>query len=122
LTVYKIKIQDSHPLTKFCSLCCQTLTKKHVCFERKASPRELEVKIENPDEVGNIKTEVFEEKNYFEPLQIIGEKRKNTESSNLENKKIKEEFELEKLSDRQEPQDTKEISHDAWNNEVIKIM
>ena len=105
MTVYKIKIQDSHPLTKFCSLCCQTLTKKHVCFERKASPRELEVKIENPDEVGNIKTEVFEEKNYSEPLQE-------------ENKKIKEEFVLEKINEKQKPPETKEINIVGWNNEV----
>jgi hypothetical protein len=40
---------------------------------------------------GDIKTEVFEEKNNF---QIIGEKRKNEEISNLaiESKKVKEKF------------------------------
>ena len=49
----------------------------------------LELKIEKLDEEGFIKTEVFQD---FQPIQIIGEKRKNKEISNLENKKIKEEF------------------------------
>ena len=55
---------------------------------------ELEVKIEKTDETGKIKIEVFEEENNSEALQIIGEKRKSQERSDLENenKKIKEEF------------------------------
>ena len=52
---------------------------------------DLEIKIEKLDEERNIKTEVFEEKNNL-PSQFIGEKRKNEEISNLENKKIKQEF------------------------------
>jgi hypothetical protein len=48
-----------------------------------------ELKIEKLDEEGFIKTEVFQD---FQPIQIIGEKRKNKEISNLENKKIKEDF------------------------------
>jgi hypothetical protein len=103
LTLYQI--QDSHPLTKCCSICCKTLTEKHVCFERKTSSCELELQIRKPDEVGNIKTEVFEEKNYSEPLQE-------------ENKKIKEEFVLEKINEKQKPPETKEINIVGWNNEV----
>ena len=52
---------------------------------------EIEVKIEKLDETANIKSEVCEETNNSEPLQIIGEKRKNQETSNLEDetKKLK---------------------------------
>ena len=67
---------------------------------------ELNVKIEKSGEKGSIKTEVFEEKNYLEPLQIIGEKRKHRERANLKNKsrKFKKEFVvLEELDDQQEP-------------------
>jgi hypothetical protein len=67
---------------------------------------ELGVKIEQHDEIENIKTENFEEKNYSEiKIQIIGEKRKNHEEKNLEiePKKIKEEFVVfEELDDEQE--------------------
>ena len=53
----------------------------------------LEVKTEPHDEKNNINTNIFEERNNFEPLQIIGEKRKNKEIfidlSNLEDKKLK---------------------------------
>ena len=89
---------------------------------------ELDVKIENSDEQGNIKTEVFEEKNYSEPFQIVGEKRKNHEKANLENesKKIKEEFVVfEEFDDqqetlvKQEPQEINEIYLDDLNNQVI---
>jgi hypothetical protein len=84
----------------------------------------LEVKIENLNEKVNIKTEVFEGENYSEPLQIIGEKRKNTERSNLENenKKIKEEFVVFEESDyKQEPQEIVEINLSDLNNQVIKM-
>ena len=88
----------------------------------------LEIKIEKTDEERNIKTEVLEETNYSELLQIIGEKRKNQERSNLENesKKIKEEFVVfEEFDDqqetlvKQEPQEIKEIYLDDLNNQVI---
>ena len=36
MTFNKFQIQESHPLTKFCSLCCQILSENHVCFEEKA--------------------------------------------------------------------------------------
>ena len=54
--------------------------------------------------------------------QIIGEKRKNKEKSNLENKKIKQEFVVfEEKIDNEEPQEIKEIQIgiDESNNQVI---
>ena len=70
---------------------------------------EVEVKIEKTGAEGNIKSEVFEEKNYSEPIQIIGEKRKNQEISHSQNKKIKEELVLfEELDDKQARQDKQE--------------
>ena len=88
---------------------------------------ELDVKIENSDEQGNIKTEVFEE-NKFEHIQTIGKKRKNRERSNFENenKKIKEEFVVfNELDDqqcpKQEPREIKEINLDDLNNQVIQV-
>ena len=77
---------------------------------------ELEVKIEETNGEEKIKSEFFEERNYSEPIQIIGEKRKNREISNLKhkNKKLKEEFDLfEELDDKQALQDKQE-------NEKIK--
>ena len=85
---------------------------------------ELEVKLENLDRKRNIKTEVFEEKNNFEPLQIIGDKRENQDTSNLENenKKIKEEFVVFEESDyKEEHQEIEEINLDDLNNQVIKV-
>jgi hypothetical protein len=72
---------------------------------------ELEVKIEKTNDEENIKSEFFEKTNYSEPIPIIGEKRKNQEISNLENKnkKIKEEFVLfTELYDEQIPGDKPE--------------
>jgi hypothetical protein len=83
---------------------------------------ELEVKIEKRDEKGDIKTEVFEENNSAS-FQIIGEKRKNTERSYLENenKKIKEEFVIfEELDYKLESQEIVEINLGVLNNQVIK--
>ena len=84
---------------------------------------ELNVKIEKSGEKGSIKTEVFEEKNYLEPLQIIGEKRKNQEKSNLENEtKKKEEYGLfEDLDYQEEPQEIQEIDIDDLDNQVSEI-
>ena len=83
---------------------------------------ELDVKIENSDEQGNIKTEVFEE-NKFEHIQTIGKKRKNRERSNFENenKKIKEEFVVFEESDEQRfpKQEIEEINPNYLNNLVI---
>ena len=80
---------------------------------------DLELKIEISSETENIKSEVFEEKNNSEPLQVIGEKRKNDESSNLENKKLKEEFVVFEESDhKHEPRETEEINLDDFNNQV----
>ena len=84
---------------------------------------ELEVKIEITPENHNIKTELFKEENNFESVQITGEKRKNKELSNLENKKIKEEFLLfQELDDKhettQESQEIKEINLEDLNNQV----
>jgi hypothetical protein len=77
--------------------------------EQEITDLEVEVKKEKMDETRNIKTEVFEQTNYSEPLQIIGEKRKNQEILNLENKKIKEEIVLfEELDDKQSRQDKPE--------------
>ena len=60
-------------------------------YDKEITDFELEVKVEKMNDKGDIKTEVFEEKNNF---QIIGEKRKNEEISNLaiESKKVKEKF------------------------------
>ena len=80
-----------------------------------------EVKIEAHDEIETINTDVFEEKNNSELLQIIGEKRKNKEKSYLENdtKKIKEEFVVFEESDyKQEPLEIEEINLDDSNNQV----
>jgi hypothetical protein len=67
-------------------------TDEIIYSEKEIADFELAGKIEESDKKGNVKTEVFEEINNSEPLQIIGEKRENQESSNLENKKTKEEF------------------------------
>jgi hypothetical protein len=79
---------------------------------------EPDIKIENPNERGYIKNEVFEENNIYASLEIIGEKRKNQETANLEikNKRIKDE-----LGYKQEPQMIEEINFDDLNTEVIKI-
>ena len=83
---------------------------------------ELEVKIENLDEKENIKTELFEEKNNSEYLQIIGEKRKNKEKFDFENKKIKEEYvEFVEIDNKQEFQETQSISPGDLTNQVIMI-
>jgi ribosomal 30S subunit maturation factor RimM len=84
---------------------------------------DLQIKIEKLDEKRNIKTEVFDEKNIM-PSQIIREKRKNEEISNLENenKKIKQEFvEFEEKDDKEEHQEIKgiRIEIDESNNQVI---
>ena len=82
---------------------------------------DLQIKIEKLDEERNVKDEVFEEKNIM-PFQIIGEKRKNKEILNLENKKIKQEFVVfEEKIDNEEPQEIKEIQIgiDESNNQVI---
>ena len=54
----------------------------------KITDLELEIKIEK---IETIKTEIFKAKNKFESFEIIGDKRKNQETSNLEdeNKKLK---------------------------------
>jgi midasin (ATPase involved in ribosome maturation) len=83
---------------------------------------ELEVKQEKSDEKGNIKTEVFEKENYPEPFQIIGEKRKNQERSDLknENKKVKEKFVVFEESDyKQEAQEIAEINLGGSNNHEV---
>ena len=97
-------------------------------FDDEITDLEHEVKIEKTDETGKIKAEFFEDANNSEPLQIIGEKRKNRERSNLEieNKKIKEEFVVyEELDEKQElkpePQEIEEINPDDFDNQVIKI-
>ena len=79
---------------------------------------DLEIKVEKLDEVRNIKTEFLDEKNNM-PSQFIGEKRKNIEMSNLENKKIKQEFVV--FEEKEEPQEIKEIrlDIDESNNQVI---
>ena len=81
---------------------------------------DLEVKIEKLDKERNIKTEVFEE-NKFIPFQIIEEKRKNKEISNLvnENKKIKQELVLfEEIDDKEESQEIR-MEIDDSNKQVI---
>jgi hypothetical protein len=83
-----------------------------------------EVKTEPHDEIFKINTNVFEEKNNFEPLKIIGEKRKNKKKSNSENenKKIKEEFVVfEELDDKHEFHEIEEIDLEDSNNQVIYI-
>ena len=80
---------------------------------------DLEVKIEKLDKERNIKTEVFEE-NKFMSFQIIGEKRKNQEISNLENenKKIKQELVLfEEIDDKEESQEIR-MEIDDSNKQV----
>ena len=78
---------------------------------------DLEVKIEKLDKEGYIKTEVIQEIVFSKPIQIIGEKRKNEEMSNLENKKIKEEFVVfEEIDEKEKPQG---IHFDDSNNQVI---
>ena len=96
---------------------------KEIKSDEEITDLELEIKIEKPDDKGNIKIEVFEETNNSEPHQIIGEKRHfNEEKSNLENKKIKEEFvEFEELDYKKEPQKITDILFDDLNNQVIKI-
>ena len=89
--------------------------------EEEITDLELDVKIENLEK-GNIKTEFFEEKQYYESFQIIGEKRKNQEISNLENKKIKEELIVfEELDDQIKFEELEEIDLDSLNNEVLLI-
>ena len=93
-------------------------------FDKEVTDLEFEVKIEKTDENGKIKTEFFEEATNSEPLQIIGEKRRNKERSNLEieNKKIKEEFVVcEELDEKKEPQEIEEINLDDLDNQVIKV-
>ena len=77
-----------------------------------------ELKIEKLDEEGFIKTEVFQD---FQPIQIIWKKKqKNKEISNLETKKIKEEFVVFKeIDEKEKPQEIKEIYFDDSNNQVI---
>jgi hypothetical protein len=96
-------------------------------FDEEITDLELEVKLEKTDETGKIKTEFFDETNSSEPLQIIGEKRKNSEKSNMEieNKKIKEEFAVYEELDhkyeqiKQEPQEITEIDFDDSENQVL---
>jgi hypothetical protein len=81
----------------------------------------FEVIIDKTEENSDIKTEVFEENN-SEPLEIIGEKRKNTERSNLGNgnKKVKEEFVVfEEFDDKQEDQAILELNSGGLNNQVL---
>jgi hypothetical protein len=80
---------------------------------------DLELKIELSSETGNIKSEVFEERNKSESFRIIGEKRKNTETRILENKKIKEEFVVLEESDYK--QEIEEPNLDDFNNQVTNI-
>ena len=80
---------------------------------------DLEVKIEKLDEERNIKNEVYDEKNNI-PSQIIGEKRKNEEISNLENKKIKQEFVV--FEEKEEPQEIRILGINEPNNQVINRM
>jgi hypothetical protein len=74
---------------------------------------DLEIKIETLDGERNIKTEVLDEKTN------IGEKRKNKEKSNLENKKIKQEFVV--FEEKEEPQEI-QIGINDLNNQVINRM
>ena len=67
-------------------------TDEIIYSEKEIADFELAGKIEESDKKGNVKTEVFEEIDNSEALHIIGEKRKNPKSSNLENKKIKEDY------------------------------
>ena len=77
-----------------------------------------EIKTEVHDEE-NIKNEGFEVRNNSEHLKIIGEKRKNQETANSENKKIKEEFVVFEESDyKQEPQEIEEIHLSDLNTQV----
>ena len=87
----------------------------------KITDLDLEIKIEVK---GNIKTGVIEETNNSGRHQIIGEKRKNQERSNSENrnKKIKEEFvDLEESDYKQEPQEVEDLNLCDSNNQVINI-
>jgi hypothetical protein len=79
---------------------------------------DLEIKIEKLDEEKKVKNEVLEEKNNM-PSQIIGKKRKNKKISNLENKKIKQEF---VVFEEKEIKKIKEIRIEIVesNNQVIK--
>ena len=90
--------------------------------DEKITDLDLEIKIEKPDIKENIKAEYFGEENNSESLQIIGEKRKNNQKSNLEvvNKKIKEEFVVfEELDNKKEPRDIEENNLDFLNTQVL---
>ena len=89
----------------------------HHPLKEEMTDLDLEVKIEKLDKEEYIKTEVVKEIVFSKPFQIIGEKRKNEEMSNLENKKIKEEFVVfEEIDEKEKPQ---EIHLDDSNNQVI---
>ena len=91
-------------------------------YNAKITDLDEEIKIE---EEANIKSEVIEETNNFEPLQIIGEKRENVNRSTLENenKKIKAEFVVLEESDyKQETQDIKNLKFGDLNNQVITVL
>jgi protein tyrosine/serine phosphatase len=91
-------------------------------FDEEIPDLELVIKIEKVDDEKNIKTEFSEQKNNFKPLQIIGEKRKNQEISNLDDKKIKEEVGVfEELDYNQELHKINENNFCDFNNQVIKI-
>ena len=92
---------------------------EEVKCEEEITDLELENKIEKSDQKENVKTDISEEKNNPEPQQIIGEKRKNQETSNFQNgnKKTKEEFAVyEESYYKQE-----EINQDTSNNQVIEM-
>jgi hypothetical protein len=80
---------------------------------------DLEVKTEPHDEIEIINNE---EIHNSELLQFVGEKRKNEEKLNSENKKIKEEFVVfEELDYKKEPQEIEEINLDHFGNQVNNL-
>jgi macrodomain Ter protein organizer (MatP/YcbG family) len=97
---------------------------KEIKSDEEITDLELEIKIEKSDEKVNIKTEVTEETINSKLIQIIGEKRHfNVEISNLENKRIKEEFVVfEEFDYKKEPQKITDIIFDDLNNQVILII
>jgi hypothetical protein len=80
---------------------------------------------------GEVKTEPHDEMEInktwkiinSEPVQLIGEKRKNKEKLISESKKIKEEFVVlfEESDYKQELQETEELNLDDVNNQVTNI-
>ena len=93
---------------------------REVYSDERITDLELEVKIETIEEIGIFKTEACEEKNNPEYLQIIGQKRKNNELLDTENKKIKEECILfEEFDYKQEVQETQDVNLSDLNNQVI---